>query len=355
MIEPHPPPGFRPKGISRFLRSTVYRRLCLPLIFLLFAVMVQPQSALADNHQSPTDVREIDVSVYLIDIDAIDSIAQSFTVNFFMMFSWQDPSLAHAGTDSIRLKLEDIWYPSIQILNQQNVSRTFPELAEVRPDGRVIYRQRIWGNLSQPLELRSFPFDSQVMEIIFVAVDFGSTPLKLVAGDRSDISESLKMPDWAITGWDFEAVDLPLGHKGTERPGLIFSVDVKRNTAFFILKVIFPLLLIVAMSWIVFWLDTGLAAPRISVAVTAMLTLIAYRFAIGSMVPRLPFLTSLDFFVLASSVLVFLSLVTVTYTTRLANTGNKEKAESIDRKARWIAPLLYALLILETLTFRHLG
>jgi hypothetical protein len=64
------------------------------------------------------------------------------------------------------------------------------------------------------------------------------------------------------------------------------------------------------------WHDTRLthAEP----AVTSMLTLIAYRFAIGSEVPKLPYLTRLDAFILASSVLVFLSLIEVMVTTRLA-------------------------------------
>ena len=47
-----------------------------------------------------------------------------------------------------------------------------------------------------------------------------------------------------------------------------------------------------------------------------MLTLIAYRFAIGSEVPKLPYLTRLDAFILASSLLVFLSLIEVMLTTK---------------------------------------
>ena len=69
------------------------------------------------------------------------------------------------------------------------------------------------------------------------------------------------------------------------------------------------MILVVAMSWLVFWIGPHLVASKISVGVTTMLTLIAYRFAIGGMVPRLSFLTGLDYFVLGSSVLVFLTLM----------------------------------------------
>ena len=60
--------------------------------------------------------------------------------------------------------------------------------------------------------------------------------------------------------------------------GMVFSLDVKRDTSYFKYKVIFPLVLIVMMSWMVFWIDPSLVATQISVSVTAMLTMIAYRF-----------------------------------------------------------------------------
>jgi hypothetical protein len=51
-------------------------------------------------------------------------------------------------------------------------------------------------------------------------------------------------------------------------------------------KVILPLILIVAMSWIVFWIDPEESGIQISVAITTMLTLIAYRFAVGADLPK---------------------------------------------------------------------
>jgi hypothetical protein len=292
--------------------------------------------------------REVSLIAYLIDIDEIDSVKESFTVNLFMVASWHDPELAHSGTDSISKDLDDIWFPRLQILNEQSLSKSFPRTAEVQPDGTVIYRQRFFGTLSQPLELERFPFDSQTLNIIVVGLHWGGTKINLVTDPDSTISETLRISDWQVKGWDFSAKALPIGRHGTEMPGAVFSIDVKRETAFFTSKVISPLLLIVAMSWLVLWLDPSLVAPRISVAVTTMLTLIAYRFAIGGMVPRLPFLTSLDYFVLAASILVFLSLAAVIWSTQLNFIGNKKAALALDRKILWISPLLYMLILIET-------
>jgi hypothetical protein len=207
----------------------------------------------------------------------------------------------------------------------------------------------MWGSLSQPMKLREFPFDSQKLQVSLVSTDFGSTEVQFIASPESGISDQLTIPDWAVTGWNLDVVDLPVGRKSSSVPGVVFSLDVKRHTGFFTLKVIFPLVLIVAMSWLVFWIDPSMAATQISVSVTAMLTLIAYRFSIGDMVPKLAFLTRLDYFVLGSTVLIFLSLMEVVYTSFLSGTGKLEVARAVDLKARWIMPLLFIAMMLETL------
>jgi gamma-aminobutyric acid receptor subunit beta len=97
------------------------------------------------------------------------------------------------------------------------------------------------------------------------------------------------------------------------------------------------------MSWAVFWIDPINASSQVSIAVTSMLTLIAYRFAIDSQLPRLPYMTRLDVFILASTLLVFLSLVEVVATIILDNTQNKKRAVRIDRYCRVIFPGVFLL------------
>lgn len=296
--------------------------------------------------------RDVEVKVYLIDIDGIDSVTQSFVANLTLVFRWHDPSLAHAGLDSISKDLSEIWYPKIQILNQQQLVKTFPQSAEVHPDGEVVFRQRVWGSFSQPLELREFPFDSQRLEVRLGSISFGSQNIQLKPSADSGVSEKLSIPDWEIKQWDFMAEDLRFDNESSRIPGMVLSLEVKRDTNYFKFKVILPLVLIVMMSWLVFWIDPSLIPSQVSVGVTAMLTMIAYRFALAGMLPRLPFLTTLDIFVMASTVMVFLAMVEVIYTAYLSTNNHLEKARMIDRKARWIAPLIYVALITETLFIR---
>jgi cadmium resistance protein CadD (predicted permease) len=75
-----------------------------------------------------------------------------------------------------------------------------------------------------------------------------------------------------------------------------------------------------------------------------MLTLIAYRFLLGQDLPKVPYLTRLDLFLIGSTVLVFAALVEVAVTTRLHSEQQPERAARIDRHSRWVFPLAYLAL-----------
>jgi hypothetical protein len=97
-------------------------------------------------------------------------------------------------------------------------------------------------------------------------------------------------------------------------------------------------MMIVTMAWTVFWVDPTVVTTRMSVVVTTMLTIIAYRFALASLVPRLPYLTRLDWFMLGSTALILATLLTMAATAHLQARGRLELVETIDRRGRlWFA------------------
>jgi hypothetical protein len=82
-----------------------------------------------------------------------------------------------------------------------------------------------------------------------------------------------------------------------------------------------------------------------SVVVTTMLTLIAYRFALGNLVPRLSYLTRLDWFLLGSTALVTTALMTMAATAYLMRHKRVEAVARIDRWGRLLFPLAFAALL----------
>jgi len=310
-------------------------------------VPLPPTPPRPDGDTGPTKVR---FAFWLADITSIDSVAQTFSAGIVIVLRWSDPKLAHPGPGAKRFALDDIWYPEILIGNEAEAADiSLPETADVAPDGTVVYRQRIVGAFSQSLNLRAFPFDHDTFRVRIIApghrpedIEFLPDERAVAAGLRDGVgmADNLTLQDWRVTSI-ISRVEPYRITPGVEFAGFTVECAAARRAQHFVLKVILPLVLIVMMSWAVFWVEPTDTGSQIGVAVTAMLTLIAYRFAIDVYVPRLPYNTTLDAFVLMSSLLVFFSLIEVMVTTKLANRDRLGLARLIDRRCRWAFPLVF--------------
>ena len=329
--------------------------------FLLIAGFLALSIQLARSAETPTLIErpnansgptQVSVQIWFVDINSIDSAQQSFTADIVIVLRWKDSRLAHTGGGVARYALDQIWNPRVAIVNETNsVSRRLPESAEVDADGTVTYRQRYVGSFTQALHLKSFPFDKQTFRVHLVAVRFRPNEVQFVpdkewvdAGlkQAGGISPSVTLPDWTIEKYEIKNMVYALA-PGLELSGYVFEFTALRNVQHYVLKVILPLVLIVMMSWAVFWIDPSTSNSQISVAVTSMLTLIAYRFAVDSQLPRLPYMTRLDALFLTSTLLVFFSLIEVLATTILDNNQQTERAKTIDRWCRVIFPVIFAI------------
>ena len=330
------------------------------LVLVLVAMSIQ----LAGGAEAPAVIERpgaedgptrVSIGIWMVDITSIDSAQQTFTAEIAIVLRWKDSRLAHTGNGVVRYPLEQVWHPRSAIVNETNsVTRKFPDSVEVEPDGTVNYRQRYAGAFSQPLRLQSFPFDRQGFHVRLVAVRYRPNEVQFVPDQdwidnglkqAGGIAPSITLPDWTIENWNTKPLSYALA-PGFEYSGYAFEFTASRNVQNYILKVIFPLVLIVMMSWAGFWIDPVNANSQISVAVTSMLTLIAYRFTVDTQLPRLPYMTRLDVFFLVSTLLVFFSLIEVLVTTILDNNGQTKRAKKVDRYCRVIFPVIFTIALI---------
>jgi len=327
------------------------------LVVVLVAMSIQlargaDAPAVIDRPGSGNGPTKVSTGIWIVDITAIDSAQQNFTADIAVVLQWKDARLAHTGTGLAHYALDQIWTPRVAIANEtSSVSRKFPESVEVEPDGTVIYRQRYVGSFTQSLRLQSFPFDRQAFHIQLVAIRYRPNEVQFVPDQdwidhglkqAGGIAPSITLPDWTIENWNTKSLGYALA-PGFEYSGYAFEFTASRIVEHYVLKVILPLVLIVMMSWAVFWIDPVNASSQISIAMTSMLTLIAYRFAVDSQLPRLPYMTRLDVFILTSTLIVFFSLIEVIATIILDNTQKKKRAQRIDLYCRFIFPAVFGI------------
>jgi hypothetical protein len=286
---------------------------------------------------------KIGVNVYVLNINEINTAAQTLTADIFVVLKWKDSRLAHAGPQRIIKPMKDIWNPHLIVVNRQSLTFTLPDNCEIYPDGTVKYKQRAFGVFSQSLNYADFPFDKQTFIIRVASPDYSSEEVEFVTDttNKSVMSETLSIMDWTILKWN--SIDKPYsiapGFASVSSFAIQFEAERKSN--YYIFNFIFPLALIILMSMSVYWLDPKMASSQISIAITSMLTLIAYRFMITGSLPKISYLTRMDVFIFCSTVLIFITLVEALATGVFAATGKEPLAIKIDFHSRWIFILVY--------------
>ena len=261
-----------------------------------------------------------------------------------MLLQWQDARLASSAEGIRRAPLDSIWNPRVQIINQRRIWKTFPESVDITQDGTVSYRQRFYGQFASPLDLHDFPLDEHRFSVHLVVP--GYTPETIQVVSNSEGFEELRspevtIPDWSVSQFEVQSTPWSIIPGGRQIAGLEGSFVARRHLGFYIGKAFVSVAIIVFMSWVVFWLGASHVGPRLSVAVTSMLTLIAYRFLLGQSLPPVSYLTRLDYFLLGTTILVLIALIQVALTSSMT----EERAESVNRHSRWVFPTAFVLLV----------
>lgn len=315
-----------------FLGFTSHR-LSVPRYAACFVALLVFNGALASAQETDGSLEadqtpiKVEVLIFILDLFSINSVDQQSSLDLLIRMRWHDESLK-GQPDSMRfVNADSIWTPQLRIVNARDMKTIVRELAGVASDGTVTYRERHVGTITTRMDLADFPFDEHTIQIRAVATAREQVELEMET-NRTGQTET-----FTVTNWETEpgrAYLAPFSAAGREFASVVYEIDAVRHTGYWIWKVMFPLLLIVAMSWTVFWIDSSNLGPQIGTATASMLTLIAYRFSLGSLLPRVSYFTRMDSFVTGSTLLVFLVLLVAILTGRLAANGRHDLASKVD-------------------------
>jgi len=313
-------------------------------IRILAALLVGSLVSSAGVAQEPVEgAREVQIALLLVDLTAVNDAEQSFSADVFLVATWHDPELAGQSEEIRTLGFHEAWHPTLLIFNRQDVSESRPEEVTVQPDGTVTYLQRYTGEFSASLDLREFPRDRQDFFVWLVSptrvgANVTLVPSESIAALRTD---RLSISDWVVGEATLTSEPFQLAEGAHVNPGIKLSFPATRRVTYYTIQVVIPLIAIVMMAYAVFWIAPTVVPTRVGVVVTTMLTLIAYRFMLANHVPRLSYLTRLDWFMLGATVLVILTLFTMAGTSYLVNREKEAAVQRIDRAGRFLYPVIF--------------
>ncbi len=295
---------------------------------------------------------DVVIGLHVMNIASIDEVSEQFRLDAYLFERWIDKRLAYTPEgpdDQLRnYAMGQIWVPQLEMINAVAPRSRGEVSIMVSPDGTVRYAERFLASLSSKFELRRFPFDQQRLIVIIHPFLVDAPRMKFRQDDTSTWTASefktfSSLAQWHLTALHSELLIAPT-YSGLTVPEARFEIDVQRRSSFYLWKVFLPLLLMVFLSWAVFWIEESDLSNQIQVAVTTILTVIAFAFAISATMPRLPYLTYIDAFFLECYIYVFLAVVelmTVHVTHR--SEARRDIGLRIRRYSRWVIPASFAV------------
>jgi len=286
------------------------------------------------------------VGIYMMDVSDISDVDRYVAVDMIINLKWRDPRLADspkkAGQTFRRFKLEEVWTPDVIMLNSNQLSKRQKDVVIVDAEGTVSYTQRVAGEVSFNIDLEEFPFDKHEVSIGLVARGYSTNEVAF----QPDSSRTGRESRFTIVDFDVGPVTTRVGtyhYAPADKTisAFFFEFHVERHSAFYVWKVLLPLVLIVLMSWTVFLIDPNQIGPQIGISTASVFTLIIFQFNLARLVPRVPYLMVVDYFSLGAIVLVFMALIEAVLSVSLVRWGREEIALKMDRLSRLVFPAIF--------------
>lgn len=308
----------------------------------------------------PPDTGEpttVHVGFFLSDVTDVDEEREMFEFESVLTINWHDQRQAF---DAEKVGVEELiyqgqyqfnevfdgWWPQLVLANESGQFEKQGEVLKIKPDGSMTYIVEMDAVVKSQMNLHHFPFDSQRLEIIFKCLGF-------------DPSEVLLMPDQENSGyraqgvglaqWEFQGMEVsPLNHSLkfadghlSERSHIAIHVNMERNPNFILRLVVIPLILLVMLSWSIFWMDKESLGDRMDISFVGILTVVAYQIMIGETLPRIDYLTLMSTFLYLSFISLAAGVVVNLYVAHLDNRGKVAEGNKVDRLCRWLFPAAY--------------
>ena len=174
---------------------------------------------------------------------------------------------------------------------------------------QLFIQKKIEGifSIKNNFNLRSFPFDKQKLSLQIVDGAYNLDDRNMFVSQRTHqfLNQFVKKNE--ISGWNIKGYELnPVQYQSAFHKqdnfsdGLRLDILIERKHGYYIFKVILPIILILMVCWSVVWIHPRELESRLTITIVCLLSLIAYNFVIDAELPKLEYLTVLDWIILIS-------------------------------------------------------
>jgi len=271
------------------------------------------------------------VQFYINQIRKISEVDQATEIDLYLKLNWISERWVGKTDDDFQNDEERFdpavwWMPGVEVTNAIELKKQTEEeeayWLEFPKYGVLAYTQRYMGTVSTYLDLHKFPFDLQSLLITFESFHWKASDMQLLVLPHYMIqSPPKKGEEWitmsndvVLEEWEIKGIQVSENSKHYDFEDRDYSqvkvdIHIQRNHGYYLTKMLSILALIIACSWIVFWLGVDDLAGRTNISVTLFLAAITFTFVVGSMLPKISYHTYLDQYLIASYIFIVLSIL----------------------------------------------
>jgi len=293
----------------------------------------------------------VEVGLKLQQIVNIDQPNEIMTDVGTLKLEWTDPALAFNPDEcnclsreytenSYNKFLEDVkgQWPDFTFFNQQGNRWSQNRLIRVEANGHVTYLERFSTNLQIDFDWTKYPFDTQdfyiKVDMLYPEENYVFAPMEAF----SEIDPLHGEDEFILTDFDTQ-ISTTVSSLLMPTSRFTFHFAAPRHLDYYIFRIFVPILLIITVSYITFFLKDY--ARRIEIATGNLLLFIAFSWSLGDNYPRMGYLTFLDALMAITFLINTLVVVLNVYFKYLEMKDERDKADRLDLHMNYLYPLTY--------------
>lgn len=264
-----------------------------------------------------------------LEVASIDHISEA-------NMSWRDSRLSYNHTnETLGLDsrfVDKLWLPDTFIVNAKSAwfhdVTVENKLIRLQPDGIILYSIRITSTVACDMDLAKYPMDEQECMLDLESYGYSSEDIVYYWSENQEQIhglDRLQLAQFTITSYRFTTELMNFKSAG-QFPRLSLHFHLRRNRGVYIIQSYMPSVLLVAMSWVSFWISQAAVPARVSLGITTVLTMTTLMVSARSSLPRASAIKALDVYFWICYVFVFAALVEYAFAHFNADYRKKRKA-----------------------------
>ena len=303
---------------------------------------------------------------------SVDVVTQTFDSEVKLHVFWQQTGFSkktakflsadalwsvHDDGASIPLDLDDLFEGD---LDTQWIQKEFyfhppnSDQNESQTVGVIEMLLHVKSKFAERMELKRFPADRQFLNILlkgrttdgnFEWVTSNNSkidwvPVKFRAGNqiKSRLGPAMSTDHAMFAPWaDFRIINSEFD----QQPPFKLRFRVQRYAGFYIGNIFVPMISIVLCCYASLAIPIDQVANRLTVSVTLLLVIVAFKFVIASLLPPISYLTWMDFYVIIHVLVITLFIIENTIAHTIDSNTENNSAINID----WIFGIIVGIIV----------